>query len=572
MKTIVLVLMAVLFAGAAFAQSIDEGKKFLYYERYKSAKDVFQKLSSANPNDEAAAYYLGQALIGLEDVAGAKALYQQKLSANPNSPLILAGIGQIELTEGKSADARNRFETAISLSGGKRIDVLNAVGAVNSNPEAKNGDAAYAVDKLKQATQIKGFKDPEVLVNLGDAYRKLGDGGNAIQSYDAALALNPNYARAIYRKGGIYQSQGEVQKALFTSLYDQAIAKDPAYAPVYSALFNYYYETDVPKAAGYLEKLLANSDDDPKACYYRASIKYAQGLFSDAVAQANQCISAEGATVYPNLYGVKALAYNRLGDSVNAKSSYEEYFKRQAPDKIGAGDYSSYASILLKFPGNEQIASEYVTKAVALDSLEAHKVAYQKEIAAAFQKQKNYAQSAQWYAAVVNTKKNPSNLDLYNAGYDYYRAGRMDSSVAYFKKYEAKYPDDIFGYYMEAKSVQGIDSTWATGATEAAYKKAVEVGEKATDPAKAKNYLIASYKSLIEYYYNVKKDQATALSYADKAIALDPADQSLIQNRDVISKTDPRAAPRPPARPATPPARATTPPAAPKAPVTPKKK
>lgn len=570
MKTLVLVLMTVLFAGATFAQSIDDGKKFLYYERFKSAKDVFQKLSSANPNDEAAAYYLGQSMIGLEDVAGAKALYQQKLSATPNSPLILAGIGQIELMEGKSADARNRFETAVSLSGGKRIDVLNAVGAANSNPEAKNGDAAYAVDKLKQATQIKGFKDPEVLVNLGDAYRKLGDGGSAIQSYDAALALNPKYARAIYRKGGVYQSQGDVQKTLFTGLYDQAIATDPAYAPVYSALFNYYYETDVPKSAGYLEKLLANSDDDPKACYYRASIKYAQGLFSDAIAQATQCISAEGATVYPNLYGVKALAYNRLGDSVNAKASYEEYFKRQAPEKIGAGDYSSYASILLKFPGNEQIASEYVTKAVALDSVEAHKVTYEKEIAAAFQAQKNYKESAKWYAQVVNTKKNPSNLDLYNAGYDYYRAGLMDSSIAYFKKYEAKYPDDIFGYYMEAKSVQGIDSTWAAGTTEAAYKKAVEVGEKATDPAKAKNYLIASYKSLVEYYYNVKKDQATALSYVDKAIALDPADQSLIQNRDVISKVDPKAPPRAPARPATPPAK-TSPPATPKTPATPKK-
>ena len=31
------------FANILFAQSIDEGKKFMYYERYKSAKDVFQK-------------------------------------------------------------------------------------------------------------------------------------------------------------------------------------------------------------------------------------------------------------------------------------------------------------------------------------------------------------------------------------------------------------------------------------------------------------------------------------------------------------------------------------------------
>lgn len=558
MKTFVLVFVTILFAGASFAQSIDDGKKFLYYERYKSAKDVFQKLSTANPADEASAYYLGQAMIGLEDLAGAKALYQQKLSATPNSPLILAGMGHVELLEGKNADARNRFETAISLSGGKRIDVLNAVGVANSNPEIKNGDAAYAVDKLKQATQIKGFKDPEVLVNLGDAYRKIGDGGSAIQSYDAALALNQNYARAIYRKGGVYQSQGEVQRTLFTQLYDQAIAKDPSYAPVYGALFNYYYETDVPKSAGYLEKLLSNSDDDPKACYYRASIKYAQGLFNDAVTQANQCISSEGTSVYPNVYGVKALAYNRLGDSLNARSSYEEYFKRQTPDKIGAGDYSSYASILLKFPGNEQIASEYVTKAVALDSLETHKVTYMKELAAAFQAQKNYDQSAKWYAQVINTKKNPSNLDLYNAGYDYFRAGLFDSAAIYFKKYEENYPDYIFGYYMTAKTKNAIDSTWSMGIAEPAYLRAVEIGEKATDQERGKSYLIATYKTLIEYYYNIKKDQATALKYADKAIALDPTDKLLIQNREVIAKTDTKAAPKAPARPATP-ARLATP-------------
>ena len=45
------------------AQTIEEGKKFLYYERYKSAKDVFEKLVNANPNNADAVYWLGQTLI-----------------------------------------------------------------------------------------------------------------------------------------------------------------------------------------------------------------------------------------------------------------------------------------------------------------------------------------------------------------------------------------------------------------------------------------------------------------------------------------------------------------------------
>jgi len=541
MKSIVLLFIALVFAGASFAQSIDDGKKFLYYERYQSAKDVFQKLSNANPSDEVSAYYLGQAMIGLEDVAGAKALYQQKLSANPNSPLLLAGMGNVELLEGNTADARNRFETAVSLSGGKRIDVLNAVGAPNSDPEVKNGDAAYAISKLTQATTIKGFKDPEVYANLGDAYRKTGDGGNAIGAYDQALALNPNYARAIYRKGRLYQSQGINQEALYLSLYDQAIAKDPNYAPVYNTLYTYYYETNVPKSAGYLDKLLAVSDNDAKSCYLRASIKYAQGLFADAITQANTCI-AGGGTVYPNLYGVKALAYNRLGDSLNAKASYEEYFKHQLPEKIGGGDYSAYGLILLKFPGNEDQAASYISKAVAADSIEVNKVNYLKAIANAYRTQKNFAQSAMWFNKVLSTKKSYSNLDLYNAGYDYFRAAKFDSSVAVFDKYIAKYPDDMFGYYMSAKAYSGID-TLRTGAAPAAYLKAIAIGEKATDPSKVKDQLVGSYNYMTQYTVEVKKDKAGAQAYNDKALALDPTDPTAVALKDYLAKWDPNARP-----------------------------
>jgi len=541
MKTLLLVFVTILFAGSVFAQSIEEGKKFLYYERYKSAKDIFQKLSNANPADETAAYYLGQSMIGLEDFAGAKALYLQKLSATPNSPLILAGIGHVELLEGKTAEARSKFETAISLSGGKRIDVLNAIGAPNSDPEIKNGDASYAIDKLKLATTIKGFKDPEVWANLGDAYRKNSDGGGAIQSYDAALRLNPNYARAIYRKGRLYQSQGTMQENLFTGFYNDAIAKDVNYAPVYNTLFSYYYATDVPKSAQFLEKWLTNSDDDPKACYYRASMQYAQGLFAQAITKATDCINAGGNNVYPNLYGVKALAYNRIGDSLNAKASYEEYFKKQIISKVGAGDYSSYAMILLKFPGNEAQAASYVEKAVALDSVEANRVSYLKALANAYRTQKNFGEAAKWYNQVLTVKKNYSNVDLYNAGYDYFRAGKFDSSVAVFAKYTAKYPEDIFGYYMIAKANGGIDTTLATGLAVNSYLKAIEVGEKATDKTKIKDQLVGAYTFMMQYSFNVKRDQAAAVAYADKALALDPTDQQSIKNKEFVSKNDPNA-------------------------------
>jgi len=535
-----------LAANISFAQSIEEGKNFMYYERYKSAKEVFQKLLTANPNNEEAAYWLGQSYIAADDrsakdLADAKALYQSKLTTNPNSPLLIAGMGHIELIEGKKQDARSRFETAISLSQGKSIPVLNAIGFANGNPDSKNGDAAYAIDKLKQATQIKNFKDPDVYANLGDAYRKFAEGGNAIQAYEAALSINPKYARATYRIGKVYQTQGPGQESIYMKYFNDAIALDPKYAPVYYNLFNYYYENNVSKSAEYLDKWLANSDDDPKACYYRASLKYAQGLFNEALMKADECITSQGANAYPNLFGLKALAYNRLKDSVNAKANYEEYFKRQLPEKIGAGDYSSYAALILKFPGNEAKAAELVEKAVLLDSVETNKVSYLKSLAQAYETQKNLKEAARWYGKIIDVKKNYSNVDLFNAGYNFYLSSELDSSNKYFTLYTQKYPDDVMGYYMLGNANAIIDSTGALGLAVPYYQKTIEIAEADTTKPNAKLRLMNAYKFFVGYYYNAKKRQDSALIYVNKALALDPADTQMQSNKEFISKNDPNA-------------------------------
>lgn len=559
-KTGIMLIASMLFANMLFAQSIDDGKSFMYYERYKSAKDVFQKLLAANPANEEAAYWLGQAYIAPDDrsdkdLADAKALYLSKLTTNPNSPLLIVGMGHIELIEGKKQDARNRFETAISLSQGKSIAVLNAIGFANGNPDSKNGDAAYAIEKLKQATEIKKFNDPDVYVNLGDAYRKFADGGNAIVYYSKALEINPKYARAPYRIGKVYQTQGYGQEAIYMKYFNDAIALDPKYAPVYYNLFNYYYETNVSKAAEYLDKWLANSDDDPKACFYKASLKYAQGLFNEAISKADECITAGGTTPYPNLFGLKAYSYNRLKDSVNAKAMFEEFFKRQVPEKIGGGDYSTYATLLLKFPGNEAKAGELITKAVELDSVVNNKVSFLKSIAMVYENQKNYLEAARWYNKVLDVKKDYGKVDLYNAGYDFFRGLVFDSSVQVFNKYTTKFPDDAFGYYMIGKAYAAIDTTGVQGLAVPSYMKTIQVGEAAPDKEKVKNQLMGSYKYFIEYYYNVKKRQDSALVYVNKALALDPADAQLIANKEFISKNDPnkkQPATKPPTKPTPP--------------------
>ncbi len=536
-----------LLTNSVFAQTVEQGKMFIYYERYKSAKATFQKMLTTDPNNEEAVYYLGLAMImpddvSSKDIADAKALYQSKLSIS-NSQLLMAGIGHVELLEGKIQDARNHFEAAISLSQGKNIAVLNAIGFANGNPDSKNGDAKYAIDKLKQATLIKKFNDPEVLVNLGDAYRKNDDGGNAIQSYQAALTLNPKYARANYRIGKLYQTQGKGQESIFIEHFDNAIANDPLYAPVYANLFNYYYESNVLKAADYFEKWLANSDEDYKSCYYRAALKYAQGYFLDAISKADECISTAGGNPYPNLYGLKANAYNRLKDSVKAIENYAEYFKRQSAEKITSGDYIEYAKNLLKIPGNEAQAGLFVDKALALDSVESNKVQYVKSIAQAYEAKKNYKDAADWYRKIIKIKKNPGKVDLYNTGYNYYKASVYDSAINIFNVYSQKFPDDIFGFFMTGKTSWIIDSTLQLGMANAPFERTIQIG--LADTVKYKSQLITSYRYFASYEANIKKDKVNAVLYLDKILSLDPADAEAASNKSILSAAPKSAAPKP---------------------------
>ncbi|HXB96220.1 MAG TPA: tetratricopeptide repeat protein, partial [Puia sp.] len=213
--------------NVAFGQSVEQGKKFLYYQRYKSANDVFDKLLAANPNNIDAVYWKGQTLFSQKDSAAACDLYSKALQTNGNAPMLLVGMGGCELRMGKTDDARKRFDMAFMLTKGKDINVLNAI--ADNNIDAPAGDAQYAVEKLALATQIKNFHDADTYLLMGDAYRKLIDGGNAVTNYQKALSIDPKLAEAKYKIGKIYLTQNN--KEFFLPAFEDAIQMDPAYTP-----------------------------------------------------------------------------------------------------------------------------------------------------------------------------------------------------------------------------------------------------------------------------------------------------------------------------------------------------
>ena len=550
MKKIGLVASFIFMGNILFAQSINEGKKFLNYERFESAESVFSKLLAANPNNVEAAYWLGQTYLentDNPDTVAAKNLYQKTLQANPNAPLIMVGIGELELREGKTNDARNRFETAISLTKGKDVGVLMAVG--RANIDTKAGDAVYAIDVLKKA-EARDKKNPEIQIALGDAYRKMIDGANATVSYQNALAIDPKDARASFMIGRIYETQGYGQEAIYMKYYNDAIAEDPNFAPVYYWLYSYYYQRDVTKSREYLNKYVAVADADSKNCYAEASLLFVSKLYDEAISKANACITAAGAKPFPNLWGLIAYSYDKKGDSLNAKKYFEEFFTKVVPEKIGPNDYATYGRVLLKFPGNDSLASVYIDKAIALDTIPANKLDYIKSTAASLAADQKFADAGRWYGKILNLKPDYGKVDLYYAGYNDYRGGNYTTADSIFKIYQSKYADDVFGWYMGARSKEGIDSTSELGLAKPDYEKVIAIADTTTDKAAIKDKLIPAYRYLVAYYYNIKHDKENAIQYNDKILVVDPTDPTALKTKDALN-----AVPKKPATPAPTPAK-----------------
>jgi Flp pilus assembly protein TadD len=554
MKQLFLLSSFIFLGNILFAQSIDDGKKFLDYERYTSAQNVFSKLVAANPNDIEAVYWLGQTYIKNDenpDTSAAKELYQKTLQAHPNEPLLIVGMGEIDLMEGKKEEARNKFNVALNIPKKRDMPPVQ-VAVARANIDSKDGDVPYAIDNLNQAAD-KEKKDAEIQVLLGDAYRKMIDGANATLAYQKALDLDPKNARANFMIGRIYETQGFGQEPIYMKYYNAAMATDPNFAPVYQWLYQYYYKRDVNKSREYLNKYIAVADPGPKNCYYQASILYVSQLYKEAITKANECIAQEGTKPYPNLYGLKAYAYDKMGDSISSKANFEQFFAKIDTSKLGPNDYATYGKVLFKAPAadslekahNDSLGAVYVNMGIARDTLMANKLDIVKSTAQYFIDNKDYAQAGKWYAKILNLKPDYGKVDLYYAGYNYYRGGNYQAADSIFGLYEQKYPDDIFGPYMKAHAEEGIDTSGVNGLAKPDYEKVIAIADTSADKEKVKANEITAFRYMVAFYYNIKHDKDSAIYFNSKILELDPNDAQAQANDKAL-----RALPSQPSQPA----------------------
>lgn len=556
--TITLLTAAVFFISGVKAQTVQEGMGHLYAGRVKNAIGVFDKLLAVNPNDITAIYWRGQAQLESDEImssriSGARTIYEKALQSTNNAPLIQVGMGHVYLMEGKPNEARQLFEAALTMTRTKKGDdptIATAIGRAIT--DSKTGDYAYAVRLLEDASN-KDPKNTETLLQLGNAYRKAGQGnggGPAFTTYKKALEVNPGFAAASLRLAQLFESQKNWDLVL--QYLNEATAKDPKFTLAYYDLFYYYfYRAKFDEAEGYLKKYIDSKlpESDIQDQFLYAQLCWARKDFNCAITKAESVLAAMGDKTKPKVYRLLADAYYQRatgeiakGDSVaaaatfvSAKKNSDMFFQKKNPDDYISNDHKLRADILSQTGGTpDEIYNNYI-QGVELDTTVTDKVDFLKKGAAYFKEKKIRDREALIVQKIIELKPKPTINDYFDLALAHYFSQNHAKSRDAAMIMITNYPDQVYGYEWAFNNSRVSDTVRKDSIAVPDALKLYEFAEK--DTAKFKKQYISSTSFLAIYYANDAKDKDKAIEYLKKWQMVDVANAENIQkNIDILMK------------------------------------
>jgi Flp pilus assembly protein TadD len=560
-KTVMIAVIGFLSAAGLKAQTLQEGVNHLYADRFKSAVSVFEKLLAANPNNIEATYWLGQTYLDMDKNDLARQLYDKALTASSNAPLVLVGRGHVDLLDKKAAEARQKFETAITMTRTKKGDdpvILNAVG--RANVDAKEGDLAYAVTKLEDAVK-RDDKNAEIYLNLGNAYRKAkpGEGGGqAFQNYKKALDVNPNFAVAYIRLAKLFEAQRNGE--LYLENLNKAVEVDTKFSLGYYELFYYYFfRQKYEDAEGYLKKFIDSKQPETYTEDQRmyAELCWARKDYTCAITKAENIITEMGEQTKPKVLKLLADSYLQKGDFENAKKYVDWYFKREKSDELIAFDYELKADIYSKIAGQEEALYAIYLEGVRVDTIVDNKIDILKKAAAYFKEKGQRDKEGDMWAKLVEVKPKPTLTDYFEAARSYYFGKKYPQSRDFALQMIEKYPAESFGYDWAYNNSQVMDTVKKDSIAVPDALKLFEFAQK--DTVKFKAQYIKTARFLAVYYTNDARDKEKALEYLKKWQEADVANAPTIQQYIDQLQKSPAAKPGTPRGNAQPPRQGTAP-------------
>jgi predicted Zn-dependent protease len=542
----------VAFGFTTYAQEVELAKKAIDAEQFEKAKSILKSAISAKPDNGKAAFLLGNVYLQQSQADSAKIFFQKGLTAKENPGFNYIGLGQIELDNGNTAGAQFNFDQATKDVKKKDIEQYIYIGKALTH--AEKPDYKKAIATLLKAKAIQP-NDAQLQMALGDAYYADRNQNEAYASYRNAFDADPTLIRAKMQLGVLLKGAKAFPEA--KSAFDNVVATNASYGPVYRELAETYYQWGfndktkykeyTEKALGYYEKYMSLTD------YSLASrMRHAEFLIiaKDYVAlekEANEMKKLDN--VNPRILRYLGYAAYENGNSDEAIKALQDYIGNPA-NKIIGRDYLYLGLAQIK-KANPAIAADSkekikvdevlfnsaaanIRKAVDMDKPMANDL---NEIGKKLFDQKLYKYAAAIYEIAT------SNPNSKNYLYDNFYLGYALYFENAYKETGEKV--DVVGLKKADKAFENV--TIASPTTQEAYVYRARVNSLLESDAVAQAQMAKSYEDYIkvvtekgdaelskpanktkfvEAYQNLalhnKKDKVKATEYINKALAIEP--------------------------------------------------
>ncbi len=323
------------------AQDIEQAKKSLDAEQYEKAKIMLKNIIKTNPNNGKAEFLLGNIYLKQNIEDSAKIFFQNGLSATDGARFSTIGLGQIDLEAGNVTAAQAKFDQVTKVL--KKKDTEEYVYIAQAYMNNSKPDYKTAITILNKAKLISP-NDASIKLALGDAFYGDKNQNDAYASYRDAYSDDNTLIRAKMQLGVLLKGAKAYTEAI--KAFDEVVALNPNYGPVYREFAETYYywannkpatyTDNIAKALSNYEKYMSLTDYSLTSRMRHADFLILAKDYKDLEIEANKMKELD--KVNPRILRYLGYSSYQNGNYDSAISALTD-FTTKSTNKIISGDY-----------------------------------------------------------------------------------------------------------------------------------------------------------------------------------------------------------------------------------------
>ncbi|MEY4963729.1 MAG: hypothetical protein RLZZ323_1048 [Bacteroidota bacterium] len=523
------------------AQDINQAKKAIDAEKYEEAKSILKSILQAKPSNGMASFILGNVYLTQSIKDSARISYEKGLTASESARFNNIGLGQMDLDNNDIPSATAKF--ALATKDMRKKDFEEYVYIAKAYMNASKPDYKSAIAILSRAL-VNNPQDAQVLLALGDAYYGESNQNEAYKAYRDAFSADNTLLRAKMQLGVLLKGAKSYDEA--SKAYNEVIAINPNYGPVYRELAETYYKIARNKpskaaenykiAIDYYQKYMDLTDYSIHSRMRRADFMILVKDYRTLEEEANKMIQLD--KVNPRIYRYLGYAAYENGNTDKAIQSLET-FTSNTSNKIIAKDFQVLGLAKIKKgtsadglsidPVAFDAGLTFIKKSIEMEPLAAEDL---NEVGKKLFSQKLFKEAAAIFELGTTNQDSKNYLDdnLYFGLSLYYANSKKDSKpdAVALQKADAAFDKVLVaspGYYeaflFKARTNSLLDNDANTIKYYEAYVAAVTAkgADEVAKPAVVKK-IAESYNTIGATYANT--DKAKAVEYFNKTLVIDP--------------------------------------------------